>query len=111
MKRVLDIFAVIVAGASLVLSTRVDAKSVWLTTPVLDIGPFARRWQQSLETVPLALIWAALCWGCWRIVKRVQRRNRWNELMMSRRCGNCGYSLIGNLSGVCPECGSAIAGA
>lgn len=22
-------------------------------------------------------------------------------------CSNCGYSLIGNISGVCPECGSA----
>lgn len=23
-------------------------------------------------------------------------------------CGNCGYNLTGNVSGVCPECGAAI---
>lgn len=26
----------------------------------------------------------------------------------SHSCGQCGYSLIGNVSGICPECGTAI---
>lgn len=25
-------------------------------------------------------------------------------------CRNCGYSLIGNISGVCPECGTPVSG-
>jgi hypothetical protein len=38
----------------------------------------------------------------------------WLALRMTRRpadrtsCGNCGYNLTGNTSGVCPECGEAI---
>ena len=30
------------------------------------------------------------------------------DARFSPRCANCGYSLIGNVSGLCPECGTKI---
>lgn len=42
------------------------------------------------------------------------RRDEWRRLrarrLSSRECLRCGYSLIGNTSGVCPECRTAVAG-
>jgi hypothetical protein len=49
-----------------------------------------------LATVLLAVLRVELQ----RIDKREAYR-RW----LYRRCMHCGYSLIGNVSGVCPECG------
>jgi hypothetical protein len=47
--------------------------------------------------VPLACPFAIMTW-------RLGRRGRSN-----RSCSHCGYNLAGNTSGVCPECGTAIA--
>ena len=35
----------------------------------------------------------------------IRRRRRWER---ESRCVECGYNLIGNTSGNCPECGAAI---
>jgi hypothetical protein len=32
----------------------------------------------------------------------------WRLKMRGRFCVRCGYSLLGNVSGVCPECGQSI---
>jgi hypothetical protein len=37
------------------------------------------------------------------------RFSRATRRMASGRCQRCGYNLTGNVSGVCPECGTAIA--
>jgi hypothetical protein len=38
-----------------------------------------------------------------------QRRERVRSYRrVTRRCLDCGYALTGNLSGVCPECGSRL---
>ena len=52
---------------------------------------------------PLGLIWllAILLWGSMMICFR-QRRTP------PGFCVQCGYNLTGNVSGVCPECGSPI---
>lgn len=35
---------------------------------------------------------------------------QWKHAPKASRCRNCGYNLTGNISGVCPECGSLVAG-
>lgn len=38
-------------------------------------------------------------------LRRIARRRLWSRLR--RACKSCGYLLIGNRSGICPECGTA----
>jgi hypothetical protein len=40
----------------------------------------------------------------------VRFRRRWLQIerMVLKECPRCGYSLIGNSSGVCPECGTRV---
>ena len=38
-------------------------------------------------------------------------RDRRGERLHRGECPHCGYSLTGNLSGVCPECGTRVVGA
>jgi hypothetical protein len=52
----------------------------------------------ALWTFVTALLPAAALWRRCRTLNRSRRG----------RCNACGYSLIGNVSGVCPECGSAV---
>lgn len=33
---------------------------------------------------------------------------QWKRSRNSRRCCQCGYDLTGNVSGICPECGTPI---
>ena len=40
----------------------------------------------------------------WFIVKIV----RGTPVVDESRCANCGYSLLGNISGTCPECGTQV---
>lgn len=40
--------------------------------------------------------------------KAAYGRRRRNALLAERRCPECEYSLIGNVSGSCPECGEPI---
>jgi hypothetical protein len=47
--------------------------------------------------IPLALCGLGLYWCRWR-----DRRDP------VRRCAKCGYNLSGNVSGVCPECGTPV---
>ena len=36
--------------------------------------------------------------------------NRRRRKILDRVCTHCGYNLTGNVSGVCPECGTAVTG-
>jgi len=57
------------------------------------------KWQVSfVGPVLLAYPTVAFLFGPFR---RWQRRRRW-------QCTKCGYDLTGNVSGVCPECGTSI---
>jgi len=63
--------------------------------------------QLSLIELGLPFMLVFVVWAVVRIRARVKR-------FIARRdslCVGCGYALHGNTSGVCPECGSAIAGA
>jgi hypothetical protein len=50
----------------------------------------------------MAIIEAAIGWVSFRRVRRI-RHQLWKQ---QGNCEHCGYSLTGNLSGVCPECGT-----
>ncbi len=42
-------------------------------------------------------------------IEQIRRWRRENELDSAPSCAKCGYNLIGNMTGACPECGTAIA--
>ncbi len=50
----------------------------------------------QLSTIPVFVVAVLYCVGA----RRQARRRRRNA------CSSCGYSLVGNASGVCPECGT-----
>lgn len=68
-------------------------------------GPYSRRWTQARVPIwPIAAASAILPLG-WigsRCAASLRRRQRRRQV----RCVTCGYSLTGNTSGACPECGS-----
>lgn len=63
-------------------------------------------WSRSSALVlpALAAVFAALL-ALPPAVRQTQRRFR----AAAGRCSACGYSLTGNLSGACPECGGSVA--
>jgi hypothetical protein len=76
----------------------VICRAVWskagMLPATLVILPY---WSLAAATSALPLIWLRPI----RVFQR-SRRNRAN------RCVICGYALVGNISGVCPECGTKI---
>jgi hypothetical protein len=48
--------------------------------------------------------------GGYIAAKRVERarERRWRRRLARGQCGLCGYNLRGNVSGVCPECGTEV---
>ncbi len=65
----------------------------------LKIDAIGLRRLVEVSTIPVFLVVVLYCIGA----RRQDRRRRRNA------CLSCGYSLVGNTSGVCPECGTAIA--
>jgi hypothetical protein len=69
------------------------------------VGAFSRNHQfVVIPHWPLAMT-AAVLPGMW-FRRRLQRTRR----LSAGCCSACGYDLTGNTSGVCPECGTAVAG-
>lgn len=76
------------------------------TLPLLAILAFRGDFVVQLRMIgvvvllmsPIVLIVGTMVW----IDRRDQRR------MDPTRCSNCDYDLTGNVSGICPECGTAI---
>jgi hypothetical protein len=73
----------------------------------------------------LAIVWAGMlvshkkrnrddphtCDHCgWRLRPKGARQCRICGAYQRRYCDTCGYDLTGNVSGVCPECGTAVQG-
>ncbi len=79
----------ITAGTTLFFVGLIDSK---VTTAIL--------WPLVVSAITFA--WVMLCWGWVRLfygrVKIVEQGD----------CLTCGYSLMGNQSGVCPECGQRL---
>ncbi|MDB5910612.1 MAG: hypothetical protein JWP34_4726 [Massilia sp.] len=62
---------------------------------------------KRIIVIPWWLIWAAVGLPPVGLVVWLRKRKT-ARLHAANRCIHCGYSLKGNLSGVCPECGSRI---
>jgi hypothetical protein len=76
------------------------------TEATSNLSPPLPFWYISANHVLLMLIFSLLpMWVAGSITFRSLRRNHRASL---RRCITCGYSLRGNTSGVCPECGAVI---
>jgi hypothetical protein len=73
------------------LSGSATGLTVWTVVQVCVYG----------ATLPIAI-----GWGVWGICERIRGKPVQAEAF---KCSVCGYALIGNLSGACPECGTAIA--
>ena len=56
---------------------------------------------------PFAWVWAFNALLVWNILARERLQKRLQRLLEGR-CPTCGYDLTGNISGVCPECGTPI---
>jgi hypothetical protein len=54
---------------------------------------------------PVGLAAALLAWPTSVFLLKSRRRRRWR---MAGCCLECGYSLTGNMSSVCPECGRPV---
>jgi hypothetical protein len=78
-------------------------RSYWWSLDTLNTPGFFRRWFVTLRLWPLAGLAAVL-----PIVQALMIRRR-RQLRYLGCCKRCGYSLTGNVSGVCPECGTVIA--
>jgi hypothetical protein len=61
-----------------------------------------------LERSLVILIWTTPLWGITWALAWVQLRNRLFRRQPAAHCLACGYDLTGNVSGRCPECGTAI---
>jgi hypothetical protein len=69
-------------------------------------NPFPYR-QYQVSLFELGLLASVI--PVWWVFTRVRKRVRAYTAARDSLCVGCGYSLAGNMSGVCPECGSAIA--
>jgi hypothetical protein len=59
--------------------------------------------------LPAFIAMAATVVGEWWLFWRpVERQELLQERKAHGQCADCGYDLVGNVSGVCPECGSAV---
>ena len=66
----------------------------------LSVGDGDIRTVIGLLNVPATGLAVFAAIGCWRELRRV-------PTLRPGICFNCGYDLTGNISGVCPECGTA----
>jgi hypothetical protein len=71
-----------------------------------EYTPWDQQWYQRSRGSPaLALVFAIVPF-CWWFSRR---RNRERRSSLHALCASCGYNLTGNVSGICPECGTPIA--
>ena len=52
-----------------------------------------------VSVATFCIAWAALSMWMWRRARR---------LNLQGHCSTCGYNLVGNVSGICPECGERV---
>jgi hypothetical protein len=44
----------------------------------------------------------------WFAIGSIRAARKLTKLSARRKCQQCGYSLVGNVSGICPECGAPV---
>jgi hypothetical protein len=73
---------------------------------ILGISPINEEQACFVPFWFLVLLTGLLPLRCGLLMRGRWRREKRRRLGL---CEHCGYSLVGNVSGVCPECGTAIA--
>jgi hypothetical protein len=68
-------------------------------------GPVQAYWLVGLPCW-YPLVATAILPACW--IRWFRRRRRSIARFRKRQCLECGYDLTGNVSGVCPECGTGV---
>jgi hypothetical protein len=92
---------------------RGDFAVVWFPLPPplfvpnhLEWGTCALSANSATHAIPLLPLIALLsAWGLYPFIpsyRRWRSRNQWDK------CRECGYNLTGNVSGICPECGTPL---
>jgi hypothetical protein len=86
------------------------AKSMDLLHGMQDVGLALQKWNGRVAQFAG---WSVPCFGV--LAATSIAPGAWVAVMIARRralkrgcCRTCGYDLIGNASGVCPECGTII---
>jgi hypothetical protein len=64
--------------------------------------------EDSIATALLAIVGVLFAGGVGLSIILTAVRNRFTRPRPIGVCRTCGYSLTGNLSGVCPECGTRV---
>ena len=70
-------------------------------TAFREIGAVMSEWM--LFVICYAVVFAVITQGL-----ALRGEEQLDEKRASHRCANCGYDLTGNVSGICPECGTPI---
>lgn len=76
-------------------------------TPVVIIAALS----SPRRNPPVVLAWILIAVGVpvvWFVVYSLWLAHSLDDAYGPGQCQQCGYDLTGNLSGVCPECGSAV---
>lgn len=78
--------------------------------PLPETGPAKYETYRVLRVilVEISLLYIVVGLGIRAIVRMLRWRDRGRKNLPTDRCLHCGYSLIGNVSGICPECGERI---
>ena len=88
-------------------ATAFFAAAYLVTSSPYDTQPFLRSAGQFAAFLCIVLVavcfFASIYWVMYLLIT-VERRRSARGL-----CRSCGYSLTGNVSGVCPECGTPVA--
>jgi len=80
-------------------------KGAWKNFGAAYVAVHARTSFFACLMMPIWMICIGLCSVPLLRALRVYRRHR---LALALLCGECGYNLRGNISGVCPECGAPV---
>jgi len=84
---------------------RAMAYLAWFLATLVAATSVRGRFPVLLATV-LPTLAAVTVWYAWDRPEEIRRKRR--ERRANGLCEHCAYDLTGNVSGVCPECGSRV---
>jgi hypothetical protein len=79
----------------------------WLAVSGI-VGRRLPPWVDDYIGIPVTFVLLTLCVVSLRHIARARKKLLRQDRAFWGFCAACGYSLTGNLSGVCPECGKKV---
>lgn len=95
----LSLLLCIASGVAWVMTLRFAIDDPVLGPGLTIVGSIPPLGWLCVLSAPITII---LFW------RQVHRGRIWEERVIRGHCPACGYDLAGNVSGVCPECGTTI---